>query len=235
MPHAPPQRTRMSPPLKDTTDHLHPAKKSGKIRTILVLAVVAILVASAAAGTHLYMAYRLPDPETADREGLFRWIITADLSEYPTEIHQVLIQRLEEEITKSSENAPEEEGDIDWDAIEKKLPEKYRPQLWNNAQILLRPWFFNKMDEYDAVSTSEKIEIIDQMLDQTKIWKGLIRFAPPGKIDKDKPGLCMAILLFGKTQEWKQDSTPEEAKRLDDFVAAIQARWLVRKCLGTLQ
>ncbi|MGD9126130.1 MAG: hypothetical protein PVH19_02020 [Planctomycetia bacterium] len=223
----------MSPPPKDTTDHLHPAKKAGKIRTILVLAVVAILVASAGAGTHLYMAYRLPDPETADIEGLFRWLVTADLSQYPPETHQVLIRRFEEEIAKNDDNSGGE-ASVNWATIDEQLTDEYRHQLWDNAQILLRPWFFKKMNEYHAASQTEKIKIVDQILDQTEIWKGFIRLAPSDKINKEKPGFGITMFLLGKLQEWQQDSTPEELKRLNDFVTVIQARWLVRKCLGTI-
>src|SRR5690606_20551307 len=41
--------------------------------------------------------YRLPDPEHADREGLFRWLVTRDLSQEGADLRRLLVARLERE------------------------------------------------------------------------------------------------------------------------------------------
>ena len=206
---------------QDPTERLHSAKKkSGRVRITVVLVVVAILGITATAATQLYMAYRLPDPETADLDGLFRWLVTVDLKDYPPETHQILIRRLEEELNSSK---------IDLSGDDGQLTDEYREQLWSNIELLMRPWFFGKMEQYYAAEPSEKIKVIDRLFDQSRAWQKIIDLAPPGKINAKRPQFDMVVFMTKKIKEWKRTSTPEEAKRLTEFVTVLKARWLLRQ------
>lgn len=208
----------MSTDEKNTIDRSYPAKKSGKVRIIVVLAFVAILAVSATAATKIYSAYRLPDPATADIDGLLRWLVTVDLAEHPEDIHRTLARRLEEEFNDS----------MDYDKLKSQLNDEYRTQLWSNIQILLRSWFFEKMNCYYAASPSEQTKIIDQLLDQTEAWQWVIELAPTGKFNTEKPATYLVFFMH-EIEQWKQTGSHKKAERLSQFVTAIQTRWFFRQ------
>ena len=201
-----------------SADRPHPAKKSGRIRILFILAVVAALAVSAMAASQFYAAYRLPDPATTDTDGLIRWLVTVDLEQHPSDVQSILARRLEEEFGDTT----------DWSELKSRLTDEYSQQLWSNIQILLRPWFFEKMERYNTGTSAERIEVLDQLLDQAETWQGIVELAPAGEIDTKTPGVYFTFLM-GKVGEWKETCSPEKAKQLDEFVNVIQARWLIRK------
>lgn len=205
----------------DKIRNSHSTKKSGRVRIVVVVAVVAILVVSATAATQFYAAYRLPDPATADADGLIRWLVTVDLENHSPQTQSILAQRLEEEFGAMT----------DWSELASKVPEEYRQQLWNNFQLLLRPWFFDKMERYHAGTPQERIEIVDRLLDQIETWKGALELAPEGEYDTAAAGTYLAF-FSQKIEQWKQTCSPEEAQRLDEFICIVQARWLMRQFMG---
>ena len=131
-----------------SADRPHPAKKSGRIRILFILAVVAALAVSAMAASQFYAAYRLPDPATTDTDGLIRWLVTVDLEQHPSDVQSILARRLEEEFGDTT----------DWSELKSRLTDEYSQQLWSNIQILLRPWFFEKMERYNIGTPAERIE-----------------------------------------------------------------------------
>lgn len=217
----PPEKVSMPEETKNVTDRRpHPAKKSGRVRIIFVLTFVAVLVVSATAATQFYTAYRLPDPETTDADGLIRWLVTVDLENHPSDVQSVLARRLEEEFGETT----------DWNELKSRLTDEYCRQLWLNIQVLLRPWFFEKMDRYHAGTPSEQIEVIDQLLDQAETWRGIVELAPSGEIDTKVPGVYLTFLM-GKIEQWKKTSSPKTVEQINEFVNVIQARWLIRRFL----
>src|SRR2546423_12898775 len=89
------------------------------------LPLVVIGTASLAFAVAAYIQ-RLPDPETADRRGLFRWLVQCDLREEPSDVQRVIMRRVEEELLAG----------IDFREVASMIDDSQREQLLANADLL---------------------------------------------------------------------------------------------------
>lgn len=104
---------------------------------IVGLAVAVVGIAGVAIGVAAYLK-RLPDPQTADRRGLFRWLVECDLRQQPVETKLVILQRMEGELLKG----------IDFREIASMLNDQQRRKLLENADLLANLWFRRQSDRY---------------------------------------------------------------------------------------
>jgi len=191
----------------------------GFIRTTALL-VALVLAASAAVVVWWHRCGEL-DPATADREELFRWLVTYDLSEVSPQTRWLMAKRLDEEFC----------DEIDWEAIGGRLTAEHRARLWSNIPLILEPWFMEKVDAYFACRDSQRTAFLDRTIDRMSIWSGLDRLCPEsGNKDNTAETPCgVKALLFERIGYWQSRAEPDQEERIDQFVTAVRMRWLYRQ------
>lgn len=169
---------------------------------------------------------RLPDPATADRNGLLRWVVTQDLSQEPYERRLVLARRLEHEFGER----------VDWPAIGNGLTAEQKQRLWDNVLVLLEPWFADKVDGYFGVPEAKRPAFVDRTLELIENWRGaaaLCAGPPPGAGDGKRPGLLE--VFAERVARWTRSASPQRGDQVRQFLLAVQTRWFQRALLGAGQ
>ncbi|MBN1909528.1 MAG: hypothetical protein JW818_07315 [Pirellulales bacterium] len=187
----------------------------GVIRAVIFL-LVGMTAAAVAAAVWVY--WPLPDPAEADRDALFQWLVTRDLSQESYQTRRVLARRLDEET----------QSDIAWDDVGDQISEPYRKQLWANIPLLLQPWLRDKIDAYYATPPADRPAFLDNVLDTVTRWNGLKHLCPEG----DDFNLTAMLLTQIKDMQAKAD--PTERAQINGFLLAVQARWWFRGLTGQL-
>ena len=124
---------------------------------IVGLAVAVVGIAGVAIGVAAYLK-RLPDPQTADRRGLFRWLVECDLRQQPVETKLVILQRMEGELLKG----------IDFREIASMLNDQQRRKLLENADLLANLWFRRQSDRYFGVAASDRSNLLGDQVAQIR-------------------------------------------------------------------
>ncbi len=183
---------------------------------------------------------RLPDPETADRRGLFRWLIERDLREEPRGLQLVMMQRVERELLAG----------VDFREVAAMLNDAQRQLLLNNADLLARAWFAREADRYLAEPEStrplmvgrqieqvQKLGIMDQLsaLENWTTGQG----SRVGGEGSDKPAaagaathsttnsLAALATQIKRVEIWLTEAEPQERLRLAQYFAALRDRLLL--------
>ncbi len=180
---------------------------------------IAAAMAMAVAG---FCSGRLPDPATADRDGLLRWLVLQDLSREPVETRATLARRLEQEFG----------GKIDWTAVGKKLDASQKDRLLENVALLLEPWFGDKVDGYFRLPEGQRQAYIDRTIDLIENLKGATALGAdrPAEGRKKSPGLLE--LLAERIGGWMNSVTPQRRDQAKQFLLALQTRWLQSTLMG---
>ena len=198
-------------------------RKHRVVLILMALALAAALGVTVTAAVQIY-CYRLPDPASADREDLIRWLVTRDLCNESINTQRTLASRLEEEFSQ----------DIDWEATAGQLDSAQRERLWRNVLVLLEPWFDDKVDAYYALPPAERPAYVDRLLTTIGVWSNIESLradsAADGKPKQASSGLL--TVLSRKTEQWKQRAEPERRKQMAQFILAVQCRWLARRISG---
>lgn len=187
----------------------------------LLIAGVLVAMLSVAAGAGFLIVYPpLPDPATATRPELFRWLVLRDLDKESPEIRQKILSRVDTEF--------DDAGDIGT-TIE-SLEESRRQMLWHNVTVLLEPWLLGKVAEYAQLPATQKIAYIDRFLDRAELWNKigaacLKNGASPGP----KGGSSVSRLIMEQIEQARNRAAPDEQRQIGAFMAAVQARWLWRQ------
>lgn len=181
------------------------------------------LVAIALVITTAYWASKLqlPDPATADREGLVRWLVLRDLQHESPEVRATLLRRLEEEARR----------DLDPASFRLKLDRKYQEQLWANTLILIEIWYSNRVDAYQAASATDRSKFLDETIIEIMQWKSLAALQPEQNADPSAvPSDEIALLKIFAEQVaiWKERASPQRRKEITEFDAALRGRWMLR-------
>ena len=198
--------------------------RRGLIRVTALLLAILLAVAVAAA-VRLYQA-QLPDPSSADRAELLRWLVTRDLNEESPQTRWILAYRLDEEF---------HEG-VDWEQVGGQLNAERRARLWKNVPLLLEPWFMEKVDGYFKQPPPERLAYVDEMIDTVTIWNGLDAIRPDVAEDNPRgaPRPSLTDMLLAEVEGWQHRAAPEQRERIEQFVLAVQTRWLVRRLTDDL-
>jgi hypothetical protein len=187
--------------------------------SLAVVVAAALLMAGVAAAVVIWHN-RLPDPATADRDGLFRWLVTCDLSQEPPETQLTLARRLEEEFRDG----------LDCRSTAASLTDEQRTRLWSNVLVLLKPWFFDKVEQYSALAAAERQAYIDRFLASVASWQGVEAFCPPQErtsTESGKSGSLIAILL-DSVKQWEAAAASPQKEQLSEFLAAVKSRYVQR-------
>jgi hypothetical protein len=208
-------------------------------RGILIGSLLALgITASLAVAVAAYIQ-RLPDPDTADRRGLFRWLIECDLREQPPELQLIILRRVEAELRAG----------IDFRKIAAKLDETQRQRLLANADFLARRWFTRAVDRYFAEPAERRDLILAEQIEQIQslgimdqlsaLEHGLAAggqdFEAASKTATDHSIASMAMQTK-RIQTWLADSEPHERRRMALYFTALGDRLLIdglRKYLPT--
>lgn len=162
-------------------------------------------------------AVHLPDPATADREGLIRWLVLRDLRDEPAEIRSTLLKRLQDEA----------KGDLDPAALGEQLDERYRDRLWTNVLVLIETWYSNQVDAYQAAPASGRVACLDQAISEAQRWKALA-VLQPGSVPDSASSEAAMLELFGRqVRLWKEGATRERQQEITEFDAALRGRWVL--------
>jgi hypothetical protein len=75
---------------------------------------------------------------------------------------------------------------------------------------------------------------LDEVIDAVAVWAGLDALLP-GVAEEDgatqRPA-GLTEMLLDEVGRWQQRSAPPERRRIAEFLAAMQARWLARELIG---
>ncbi len=203
----------MKPPQK-------PHPRNVYLRRAVVL--TGCLVAIALVITTAYWASKLqlPDPATADREGLVRWLVLRDLQQESPEVRATLLRRLEEEARR----------DLDPASFRLKLDRRYQEQLWANTLTLIEIWYSNRVDAYQAASATDRSKFLDETIIEIMQWKSLAALQPEQNADPSAvPSDEIALLKIFAEQVaiWKERASPQRRKEITEFDAALRGRWML--------
>jgi hypothetical protein len=182
----------------------------------------AIAVATAMAIVGLCSG-RLPEPATADRDGLLRWLVTRDLSQESAETRLALVRRLEQEFG----------GKTDWAAVGQRLDGPQKDCLCGNLTLLLEPWFADKVDGYFRLPENQRSAYVDRTVGLIENLRGAAaldagRPAAPGH--GKPPGLLE--IFAQRIGAWMDSITPQRRDQAREFLLALQTRWLQGALLG---
>jgi hypothetical protein len=187
-------------------------------RLILWLLLLAALIATGIGATVPFLVPRLPSPELANRDELLRWIVARDLAKESPETCLALIRRLEEEYRDG----------IDWDAVDGKITDAQREQLWKNIPLLFGQWLSDKAAIYARLSNVERPGFMDRILKTLLSWQGADRLqAKQAGNDSTQPQHNLLSVFFDTVELRKQKADPSEREHISRFVSALQARALM--------
>ncbi len=165
---------------------------------------------------------RLPDPAVADRDQLLRWLVVRDLNRESPATREVLVRRLDEEFRLG----------IDWETTGDGLDGDQRKRVWENVLLLMDPWLKQKTDRYFALPQPQRPAFLDNVIDSINNWRGVESFCPDrGASDTHAESHAPAGgLLSGMLSrtDLHTDQDPTRREEIDQFLQAVQARWLVR-------
>jgi hypothetical protein len=168
----------------------------------------------------------LPEPASADRSGLLRWLVLRDLEREPPEVCRALARRFEQEFA----------GGVNLGATKDRLNPAQQERVWNNVIQLLKAWFADRVDRYAQASAAERTAVVDATIDTISVWKGigdLRADANPTAGPSEPKGLLP--LFLERLDEWKRDLEPQRQQQMTQFVQALEARWIQRKLSGVFK
>jgi hypothetical protein len=190
---------------------------------------------------------RLPDPETADRRGLFRWLVERDLREEPRDMQLVIMGRVERELLAG----------IDFREIAAMLDDSQRQRLLENADLLARCWFRRAAEAYFAepepsqprllghqIEQIQQLGIMDQ-LSALENWsaaqgpgvggQGSEKPAAAGAATNPKTNSLAALTTqIMRVQLWLAEADSQERPRLAQYFTALRNRLVLNSFRGWL-
>ncbi len=185
----------------------------------LVFLVLFVVAAVSAGAVVWLLVLRLPDPEVAGPRDLLRWIATEDLSRHSDETQWTLARRLDEVFG----------GHIEWSAEgQDPLAPAQQTLMLSNVALLMKPWLLLKADDYCTLPQRERMAYVDRVLDSFQTWQGADQLM--GGSSTTETGILGTIL--NRIEECRQEATPQQQQKINQFLFALECRWLKRVLLG---
>jgi len=215
-----------------------------KRRGTLLFASIVVLASTAGGGLLYQRLLRLPAPETADRDGLFRWLVTCDLSDQPQPLRHRLIARLEKEL----------DAGIDFGAVDARLQPAQNTLLWQNIELLVEDWFRIQAERFEQATPETQQELLAREITKIESWglaeRLVARGAPSAagtaavgsgggeaaaNEQHDSAGnrsagnrVAMWSKLDTKMQAWVQRTAEPQRPRVERFASAVRAYYAQR-------
>jgi hypothetical protein len=207
------------------------------IALLLVLSATASLAVAVAA-----LIQRLPDPNTADRRGLFRWLVECNLKEESPDLQLTILHRVERELVTG----------VDFRDVMAVLDPDQRRLLSQNADLLACCWFRQAADNYFAAPESRRATILGQQLVAVRrlgIMEQLSALDQWSERQQPTPGENSAVASAmtraasanpaasghwlealaaqgTRVQRWIAEAAPQAQHRLSKYFAAVRDRLL---------
>jgi hypothetical protein len=182
------------------------------------------------------MIQRLPDPETADRRGLIRWLIERDLREQPWDLRLRLVSRVEQELLAG----------VDLREVAALLNADQCRRLVKNGDELARVWFVREADHYAAARQDQRPSLLDQQLKHVQrlgIMDQLAAVERWAAARTHQQASLAATALAKPTSQpsatgsfaanterierWVSETVPAERAKLQEFFTAIRTRMVL--------
>ena len=194
-----------------------------KLRTLLTALVLASLTAISLGAAAVVYIYRLPDPEIADGEGLFRWLVTRDVRNESRVTQQKLLRRLEAELHSGIE---------DVDRVKESLDATREAQLRKNLEYMGNLWFRERAAAYARTPEGERNAFIDDQIAQLQnlgtVYQSLSTNS--SKSSGSRPGdLALMLSLMKIVNAWIEAAEPADKAQMHQFFGAVQSRVLARR------
>ncbi len=216
-------------------------RNRGLLAGLLVLFLGGISVAAAVAVHYA----QLPDPETADRRGIVRWLIETRLREQPQDLQLRLLARVEQELLAGIDLR---------DAIIQLDPAR-RELLASNVDWLANVWFHREAAAYYAVPAAERPTVLDRQLkriEELRIFNQLevieagiaaagksaatpampaatqaLKAAPSGAAPASTAtATAVPAHTVARVERWIRESDPADRGQLEAYFVALRGRML---------
>lgn len=187
----------------------------------VIVGLIAATAIVAAGLASYFVAVRLPDPRTASRAGLGRWLVLRDLSAEPREVQLALVDRLQAELktglAAESASAP--------------LAPAYRLRLQENAEYLQQVWFEYRVEQYANCRSEEQMPFLEEQIDTIANWPAIQTPVEESQVSTP-PADDAAVQFFTKIEAWIERAEGESRAKM---IAAVQdgvVCWLATRDLA---
>lgn len=193
-----------------------------KPRGIIATGSLMALVAVGGLLGYQVLNQRLPDPATADREGLLKWMVLRDVSKQPEIVQQRLLDRLEDELRIG----------VDLKRVDTEVNEPRRRLFWQNVEFLLERWFREHVAAFHQLPEAEQRDYIRTTVDDLLTWDFVRRW----RADYESEGGDAAMLSRCEQNvlRWAQQAPPELAEQYRHAVVYVKADLMLRSIRGDL-
>lgn len=186
-----------------------------------IVAAVVLSAVSAAVGMQIHAwLYRLPDPGTADREGLVRWLVIADLGEHDDATCRTLVDRCEAVFA--------DDGELPGQTAE--LGDEDRQRVQRNIERLKEVWFHARVDEYLALEDDKRPAFLDRQIGNIFRCAELDRRLDEGGGDSGGTQAAgtdsYVAAFFASLSQWQAAAPPAKREQIDEVIRAGLIRWL---------
>ena len=172
-----------------------------------------------------------PDPATASREALLRYLVVGEIAAEEEEYQVALVDRLMNDFA--------ENPDLPTGTAE-QIPKGYREQLDLNLDTLKRAWFvsrclrYREMSESAATQDVAKAAYLDEQIGAVLAWSrvDLQLSTAEGLADDDAQRAAYAGEFFGQIEQWIATAEAERATIMNRAVRDAILRWLSTRSLA---
>jgi hypothetical protein len=192
------------------------------LRFSLLAATLLLAIWGGWRGVRAYLL-RMPDPATATKEGIVRWMVLRDLADEPEDTRRQLVTRIEElfvEPLDVSQAATLDPHDVQ--------------RLRRNAEVLKESWFFAKIDGYYACLEALRSAYLDRQIQTVTRWAELdagLDAAAGARYQSSDFGERLSD-FFDQLDDWTNRAAPERRGRIRSVVKAGLIRWFARQDLS---
>lgn len=178
-----------------------------KRRGLIIFIGVAGLVTASIAVALAAFIQRLPDPEQADRQGLFRWLVQTHLRDEPQDIQLRLVNRVEQELASG----------IDLTQCLSQIDAVQRTRLLENVDRLAECWFFREADRYFAEPEAGRIRLVRRQAERVQQLGILDQIAALEGHGGDTASARVAAVADNarRIDRWLTDAEPQQRERLN--------------------
>lgn len=182
----------------------------------MCVAIAGIATVSVALAVIAY-CQRLPEPEQADHEGLFRWLVLTRLSDEPQDIQLRLLNRVEKELA----------GGTNLTECLTKIDSQQCARLSENVDRLAECWFVREADRYYAAPKDGRIALLKHQAERVRqlgIFEQISTLEAHGRggSPAQQAPATAADDYVRRLNRWLSDVGPHERQRLSDYFWALR-------------
>lgn len=178
---------------------------------ILLLTVIAICAISSGLAF-----WSTPDPQTASRDSLLRWLATSDISRESAETRAALIDRLEKEMR---------DGQLV--VTQGQIGRRTAAKLAANVATLKRQWFVRRVNQYHRLVSEERRDFLNARIQTVRAWSKIDASLERAADGEDAPSAGDAAAFFDDIAQWiGQEQDPKQRQRMEQAVFDGLMQWL---------